>query len=236
MSDTLVIIPTFNNAGTLENVLQRCLAQGLPVLVVDDGSTDTTPAILSGMESQVQVLRHKANMGKGKALKTGFLEARRQGYSYALTIDSDGQHFPEDIPALLAAKGERTLVVGSRSQMGADGGGSFANRFSNFWFHLYTGVRLPDTQTGFRVYPLNHLPSLGLLSSRYEAELTLLVFSAWKGLKMQPVPVRVAYPEDRVSHFRPGADFTRISLLNTVLLFVALLYGWPRTLLRRLLR
>ena len=238
MKDTLIIVPTYNNAGTLENVLQRCRAQGLPVLVVDDGSTDATAAILDGMgpEAKLEVIHHKVNMGKGKALKTGFLEARRRGYAYALTIDSDGQHFPEDIPALLAAKGEKTLVVGSRSQMGADGGGSFANRFSNFWFHLYTGVRLPDTQTGFRLYPLNVLPSLGLLSSRYEAELTLLVFSAWKGLKMQPVPVRVAYPEDRISHFRPGADFTRISLLNTVLLFVALFYGWPRTLLRHLSR
>ena len=238
MKDTLIIVPTYNNAGTLENVLQRCRAQGLPILVVDDGSTDATAAILDGMgpEAKLEVIHHKVNMGKGKALKTGFLEARRRGYAYALTIDSDGQHFPEDIPALLAAKGEKTLVVGSRSQMGADGGGSFANRFSNFWFHLYTGVHLPDTQTGFRLYPLNVLPSLGLLSSRYEAELTLLVFSAWKGLKMQPVPVRVAYPEDRISHFRPGADFTRISLLNTVLLFVALFYGWPRTLLRRLSR
>lgn len=234
MSDTLVIIPTFNNAGTLENVLQRCLAQGLPVLIVDDGSTDATPAILGGMGSQVQVLRHKANMGKGKALKTGFLEARRQGYAYALTIDSDGQHFPEDIPALLAAKGERTLVVGSRSQMGADGGGSFANRFSNFWFRLFTGVSLPDTQTGFRLYPLRRLPSLTILSSRYEAELALLVFSAWKGLELKPVAVRVAYPEDRVSHFRPGADFFRISVLNTVLLLISLFYGWPRTLLRRI--
>lgn len=234
MSDTLVVIPTYNNAGTLENVLLRCQTQGLPILVVDDGSTDSTQAILEKVGCAF--VRHPRNQGKGKALKTGFLEARKQGYSYVLTIDSDGQHFPEDIPVLLAAKGERTLVAGSRSQMGANGGGSFANRFSNFWFHLYTGVRLPDTQTGFRLYPLNHLPSPGLLSSRYEAELTLLVFSAWKGLKMQPVPVRVAYPEDRVSHFRPGADFTRISLLNTVLLFVALLYGWPRTLLRRLLR
>ena len=238
MKDTLIIVPTYNNACTLENVLQRCRAQGLPILVVDDGSTDATAAILDGMgpEAKLEVIHHKVNMGKGKALKTGFLEARRRGYAYALTIDSDGQHFPEDIPALLAAKGEKTLVVGSRSQMGADGGGSFANRFSNFWFHLYTGVHLPDTQTGFRLYPLNVLPSLGLLSSRYEAELTLLVFSAWKGLKMQPVPVRVAYPEDRISHFRPGADFTRISLLNTVLLFVALFYGWPRTLLRHLSR
>jgi glycosyltransferase involved in cell wall biosynthesis len=258
MSDTLVIVPTYNNAGTLENVLQRCLNQGLPVLVVDDGSTDGTREILEKMPGlaghdgnimsgrpdfvmadsdrpSLSIIRHPKNLGKGKALKTGFLEARKQGYQYALTIDSDGQHYPEDIPVLLAAKGERTLVVGSRSQMGADGGGSFANRFSNFWFHLYTGVRLPDTQTGYRLYPLQELPSLALLSARYEAELTLLVFSAWKGLTLKPVPVNVAYPEDRVSHFRPGADFTRISLLNTLLLLVALLYGWPRTLLRRLL-
>jgi glycosyltransferase involved in cell wall biosynthesis len=233
MNDTLVIVPTYNNAGTLENVLRRCLDQGLPVLVVDDGSTDGTPEILARMD--VPCVRHPENQGKGRALKTGFLEARKQGYQYALTIDSDGQHYPEDIPALLAAKGERTLVVGSRSQMGADGGGSFANRFSNFWFHLYTGVRLPDTQTGFRLYPLQVLPSLNLLSARYEAELTLLVFSAWKGLELKPVPVNVDYPEDRVSHFRPGADFTRISLLNTLLLLVALLYGWPRTLLRRIM-
>jgi len=239
MNDTLVIVPTYNNAGTLENVLRRCLDQGLPVLVVDDGSTDGTEGILEGMRSRVKpgmrVVTHAENRGKGNALKTGFLEARRLGYKYALTIDSDGQHYPEDIPALLAAKGERTLVVGSRSQMGADGGGSFANRFSNFWFHLYTGVRLPDTQTGFRLYPLQVLPSLNLLSARYEAELTLLVFSAWKGLELKPVPVNVDYPEDRVSHFRPGADFTRISLLNTLLLLVALLYGWPRTLLRRIM-
>ena len=233
MSDTLVIVPTYNNAGTLENVLQRCLNQGLPVLVVDDGSTDGTSQILARLG--VPSVRHPENRGKGRALKTGFLEARKQGYRYALTIDSDGQHYPEDIPALLAAKGERTLVVGSRSQMGADGGGSFANRFSNFWFHLYTGVRLPDTQTGFRLYPLEVLPSLNLLSARYEAELTLLVFSAWKGLQLKPVPVNVDYPEDRVSPFRPGADFTRISLLNTLLLLVALFYGWPRTLLRRIL-
>ena len=243
MSDTLVIVPTYNNAGTLENVLQRCLKQGLPVLVVDDGSTDGTAGILDGMRDlegvmadsdrpSLSIVRHPENKGKGCALKTGFLEARSLGYKYALTIDSDGQHYPEDIPALLEAKGERTLVVGSRSRMGADGGGSFANRFSNFWFRLYTGVNLPDTQTGYRLYPLQELPSLTLLSARYEAELTLLVFSAWKGLELKPVPVHVDYPEDRVSHFRPGADFLRISLLNTLLLLVAIFYGWPRTLLR----
>lgn len=233
MKDTLLIVPTYNNAGTLEEVLVRCQKQGLPLLVVDDGSTDGTKEILSRLG--VKTLTHPENKGKGQALKTAFQYARKEGYAYAITLDSDGQHFPEDIPALLAQKGENTLVVGSRSQMGANGGGSFANRFSNFWFHLYTGVSLPDTQTGYRLYPLRRLPSLKLLSARYEAELTLLVFSAWKGIELKPVPVQVAYPEDRVSHFRLGADFLRISLLNTALLFISLFYGWPRTLLRHIL-
>ncbi len=236
MSDTIVIIPTYNNALTLEDVVKRCLELGLPLLVIDDGSTDGTACILETLD--VKHLTHEKNRGKGVALRTGLREARKQGYRYAVTIDSDGQHYPEDIPALLEAKGERTLVVGSRN-LKADGmpsGNSFANKFSNFWFRLQTLHNLPDTQTGLRVYPLSSIPGLWLLTSRYEAELTLLVFSAWKGLKLKPVPVRVAYPEDRVSHFRPFADFFRISVLNTVLCIFALIYGYPRMLLNLILR
>ena len=113
-------------------------------------------------------------------------------------------------------------------------GNTFANRFSNFWFHLQTGLRLPDTQTGFRVYPLLHLPCLKLLTYRYESELELLVFSAWRGVHIVPVPVSVSYPADRVSHFRPFRDFLRISLLNTVLCLLAIVYGYPRMLLNRM--
>lgn len=283
-ADTVILIPTYNNAGTLADVVRRALQQGLPVMVVDDGSTDGTAEVLSGLQSAVRaqnkafscpdcgdaerevfpsakkiadatgntslsdnetsdaaekaslsVIRHVVNQGKGVALKTGFQEALRLGYSYAVTLDADGQHHPEDVPVLLAQKGEKTLVVGSRSIRGKDGRSSFANKFSNFWFTLYTWIKLPDTQTGYRLYPLKNLPSRRLLSARYEAELTLLVFSTWKGLKLVPVPVQVEYPEDRVTHFRPGKDFTRISILNTLLLFVALFYGYPRTLLRKLL-
>ena len=254
--ECLIIVPTYNNAGTLRDVISRILELDLPVLVVNDGSTDETADILAEMsdrwaspgaslrdpiranapgEAHLSVITHRKNKGKGVALKTGFREALRLGYRYAVTIDADGQHFPEDIPLLLSQAGKRTLVVGSRPVQGADGGSSFANRFSNFWFRLYTGCDLPDTQTGFRLYPLQELPSLTLMSARYEAELSLLVFSAWKGLRLMPVPVRVAYPEDRVSHFRPTWDFLRISLLNTVLLLLALVYGWPRILFRRLL-
>ena len=237
-TDTVILIPTYNNAGTLADVVRRALQQGLPVLVVDDGSTDGTSDVLAELSAEesatLSVIHHATNQGKGVALKTGFQEALKLGYSYAVTLDADGQHHPEDVPVLLAQKGEKTLVVGSRSIRGMDGGSSFANKFSNFWFTLYTWIKLPDTQTGYRLYPLKALPSLKLLSARYEAELTLLVFSAWKGLKLVPVPVQVEYPEDRVTHFRPGKDFTRISILNTLLLFVALFYGYPRTLFRKI--
>ena len=227
------VIPTYENGGTVAGVVQGVLAQGLPVIVVDDGSTDGTESRLEGLG--IRYLRHARNRGKGRALRTGLEEARREGYRYALTIDADGQHDPADIPSLVAAAAPRTLVVGSRNLAadGMPGGNTFANRFSNFWFTLQTARRLPDTQTGFRVYPLEDLPSLKLLTARYEAELTLLVFSAWKKLKLVPVPVRVYYPEDRVSHFRPFADFLRISVLNTFLCLLALVYGYPRMLLGR---
>ena len=227
------VIPTYNNGGTVAEVVRRVLQQGLPVIVVDDGSTDGTQDALKGLD--IKILRHSQNRGKGIALRTGLEEARRLGYRQALTIDADGQHDPSDIPALVAAAAPRTLVVGSRNiaAEGMSSGSTFANRFSNFWFTLQTAHKLTDTQTGFRIYPLEDLPSLKLLTARYEAELTLLVFSAWKGLKLVPVPVKVYYPEDRVSHFRPFADFFRISVLNTVLCVLALLYGYPRMLIGR---
>lgn len=233
MTDTVVIIPTYNNAGTLKDVLSRTLAQGLPIVVVDDGCTDGTREILSGFKD-VTVIAHPKNQGKGATLKTAFRWALEKGYAYAVTIDSDGQHYPEDIPELLKAKGERTIVVGSRTTRGANAGGSFANRFSNFWFTAYTGISLTDTQTGFRLYPLHDLPSLKVVGNRYEAELSLLLFSAWKGLSLVPVQVRVNYPKDRVTHFRPFQDFMRITLVNIIGLPLDIFYGWPRILLRKL--
>ncbi len=233
MTDTIVIIPTYNNAGTLQDVLSRTMAQGLPVVVVDDGCTDNTREILAGFKD-VNVIAHPKNLGKGAALKTAFRWALENGYSYAVTIDSDGQHYPEDIPLLIKEKGENTLVVGSRTTRGANAGGSFANRFSNFWFTAYTGIRLTDTQTGFRLYPLRDLPSMKVVGNRYEAELSLLLFSAWKGLRLVPVQVRVNYPRDRVTHFRPFQDFMRITLVNIIGLPLAIFYGWPRILLRKL--
>ena len=100
---------------------------------------------------------------------------------------------------------------------------------------VQTCRRVPDTQTGFRLYPLRKLWGYRLLTARYEAELELLVFAAWHGVAIHSIPVDVYYPpaEERVSHFRPGADFARISALNTLLCGLAVVYGLPCWLWRK---
>ena len=232
------VIPTYNNVRTVADIVRRTLAVCSDVIVVNDGSTDDTLQELQPFGDTIRIITYSRNRGKGYALRRGLEAARKAGFDYAVTIDSDGQHSPEEIPNLINALSTlhsplSTLVVGSRN-LQADGmpaGNTFANRFSNFWFHLQTGLRLPDTQTGFRVYPLHNLPCLSLLTYRYESELELLVFSAWRGVRIVPVPVSVSYPADRVSHFRPFRDFFRISLLNTILCLLAIVYGYPRMLL-----
>ena len=241
-----IIIPTYNNATTLANVVERSLSVCADVIVVNDGSTDNTTDILSAI-SGVTLVSYSPNKGKGYALCEGFRKAKAMGFDYAITLDADGQHFPEDVPALLATLDEeseknngKVLVVGSRNlnAPGMPSGNTFANRFSNFWFAVQTAQRLPDTQTGFRIYPLHHLPNLNLITRRYESELELLVFSAWRNVRIVPSPVRVYYPpaEERVSHFRPFADFARISVLNTFLCIAALVYGYPSMLIRRMFK
>lgn len=244
-NEVCAVIPTYQNAKTLLQVVADVHRVVDTVFVVDDGSNDGTAALLdkaTGNERPEKVLTHPKNCGKGAALKTGLTYARQQGFRYAVTVDADGQHRANDIPALLKAVEEEpdALAIGSRGLQHENmpAKSTFANRFSNFWFALQTLQRLPDTQSGLRVYPLRRLHGLRWMSARYEAELTLLVFSAWAGVKLLPVPVSVYYPprDQRVTHFRPGRDFTRISVLNTLLCFLMVVYGWPRIFCRQIAR
>ena len=244
-NEVCAVIPTYQNAKTLLKVVADVHRVVDTVFVVDDGSNDGTAALLdkaTGNERPEKVLTHPKNCGKGAALKTGLTYARQQGFRYAVTVDADGQHRADDIPALLKAVEEEpdALAIGSRGLQHENmpAKSTFANRFSNFWFALQTLQRLPDTQSGLRVYPLRRLHGMHWMSARYEAELTLLVFSAWAGVKLLPVPVSVYYPprDQRVTHFRPGRDFTRISVLNTLLCFLMVVYGWPRIFCRQIAR
>lgn len=244
-NEVCAVIPTYQNAKTLLKVVADVHRVVDTVFVVDDGSNDGTAALLdkaTGNERPEKVLTHPKNCGKGAALKTGLTYARQQGFRYAVTVDADGQHRADDIPALLKAVEEEpdALAIGCRGLQHENmpAKSTFANRFSNFWFALQTLQRLPDTQSGLRIYPLRCLHGLRWMSARYEAELTLLVFSAWAGVKLLPVPVSVYYPprDQRVTHFRPGRDFTRISVLNTLLCFLMVVYGWPRIFCRQIAR
>lgn len=234
-----VIIPTYNNAGTIVDVVIRAKQYCSDVYVVLDGCTDDTLIKLDCLNDRPSIVEIKNNTGKGNAIRIGFKRAIKDGFSYAITLDADGQHYPEDIPSFLTANRRfpEAIIVGRRIGLkNADRSRSskFANTFSNFWFFLQTLIPLRDTQTGYRLYPLKRLPSLSILTSRYEAELELLVFSAWRGTRIVSQDVRVFYPprEDRVSHFRPFTDFLRITVLNVVLCVLALIYGLPRTILR----
>ena len=231
---TCAVIPTYNNLATAKDIVIRTL-EYLPVIVVADGPTDGTLASLQTIkDDRLVIVSYPTNKGKGYALKRGFLKAKELGYTHVLTIDSDGQHYPEDIPAMLRMSAVRpeAIILGTRvlAQKNMPVKNTFANRFSNFWFTFQTGVSLSDTQTGFRIYPLQGLHGLHFMTRRYEAELMLLVFSAWADTPIIPVNVRVYYPpkEERISYFRPMRDFTRISVLYTLLCALAIVYGWPR--------
>lgn len=226
-----VIVPTYNNQKTLKRVLDSVLLYTTNIIVVNDGSTDDTSRILEDYPQLAQVHFPK-NSGKGMALRKGFNEAIRLGFDFAVTIDSDGQHFATDIPQFISeiSNENPVLVIGSRNMMqeGVPKKSSFGNKFSNFWFWFETGNRLEDTQSGFRLYPLKHIPK-NYFTTKFEFEIEVIVRSAWKGIPVKNIPIQVLYdPTERVSHFRPFQDFTRISILNTVLVFITLFYIKPR--------
>lgn len=232
-----IIVPTYNNEKTLERILNQIIEISSPqqLIVVNDGSTDSTASILEGLKHKITLISYPKNKGKGYALRQGFKKSIELGYENAITIDSDGQHFPSDIPLMI--EGAKTnvgaVLMGTRNmeQEGVPSKSSFGNRFSNFWFLVETAISLPDTQTGFRLYPLSKMKKMCLLTRKFELEIEVIVRLAWKNVSFVSVPIRVLYDaEERVSHFRPAHDFFRISVLNTVLVLAALLYYYPKKL------
>lgn len=234
-----VIIPTYNNAGTLARIIGDVAVYTRQIIVVNDGSTDDTALIVKEFPF-AQLISYPKNVGKGWALRKAFKYATAEGYNYAVTIDSDGQHFAKDLPAFIGKleTAPEAIIVGSRNmdQATIPGKSSFGHKFSNFWFKVETGVDCPDTQSGFRLYPLHLLKDTKFITRKYEFEIEVLVRAAWKGVALDSVPVTVHYEpkETRVSHFRPFQDFSRVSVLNTFLVIIAFAYIKPRDFFRSL--
>jgi len=234
-----VLIPTYNNDRTLKRVINGVLKYTESVIIINDGSTDTTSQILEEYPSLEQIHIPK-NKGKGNALRLGFKLAEETGFEYAITIDSDGQHFPEDISVFIDAlensETKNILLIGARNMEheSVPGGSSFGNKFSNFWYRLETGIELSDTQSGYRMYPLKEINKIKFYTSKFEFEIENIVKAAWRGITVKNVPIKVLYDEsERVSHFRPFKDFARISILNTWFVLVTFLFIKPRNLFRK---
>ncbi|MFK5878058.1 MAG: DUF2062 domain-containing protein [Flavobacteriaceae bacterium] len=232
-----VLIPTYNNEKTLQKVIESVLIYASEVIIINDGSTDSTSKILENFPKLTQIHFQK-NKGKGMALRAGFKKAFTDGFDYAITIDSDGQHYADDIPVFIdeLKKNEGALLIGSRNMAheSVPKNSSFGNKFSNFWFWAETGIKLTDTQSGFRLYPLMVMDSITFYTSKFEFEIESIVKVSWRGVEVKNVPIKVLYNDERVSHFRPYKDFARISVLNTWLILVALLYIKPRNLFRKM--
>ncbi|MGQ9589226.1 MAG: glycosyltransferase family 2 protein [Planctomycetota bacterium] len=214
--EAAALIPNFNHGRTLADVLERTLAVLPRVLVVDDGSTDDSWRAIASFGGRVRSLRHPSNLGKGRALRDGLRLLAADGFTHAIALDSDGQHFPEDIPRLLEASSlaPEALAVGERDMRAAPWRSRFGLFFSNACLRVLAGARLRDSQCGFRSYPLRAISELELFGDRYEFELEVLLKAAWAGVPIRAVPIRVTYepPGGRISHFRPARDFLRVAL------------------------
>lgn len=227
-----VIIPVYNHGATLAEVVRKAQGLGLPIFVVDDGSTDGGPSTVADLRG-VCLLRHGVNRGKGAALLTG-MRAAAPTARWAITLDADGQHDPDDARALVRAipQGVRPLVVGCRRGMLATGApwtSRFGREFSNFWIRMAGGPRAADSQSGFRIYPLPETLDLGVRAGKYQFEIEVLVKAHWHGLALIEAPIGVTYqPETgRISHFHPFFDFLRNSGTFSRLIFQRIIFRRP---------
>ena len=214
----VVVAPSFNNAATLAGIVRRVRALDLPLIVVNDGSTDDTVAILARLEAVdggITVVTHPRNRGKAAALASGFAAASDVGYTHAVTIDTDGQLDPEQIPSLLsfARRTPHALVIGQRDENteGYPAKNRIGRRVSNLFVWMQSGVRVADSQCGFRVYPLDFMRTVRTYASRYGFETEIITRAGWAGRPVVGAAVRCHYfpPGKAVSHFRPYLDSFR---------------------------
>lgn len=212
----VVVIPAFNEAQGIRSLVEEARERAASVIVVDDGSTDTTAACLEGLG--IAILRNPVNMGKGATLQRGFAAALRMGASAVITLDGDGQHRPSDIPRLLAAAEAwpGRIIIGARTgnRRAAPLLRRFANRFADFWISWAAGCRMiPDSQSGFRLYPaelLRQVPLRPDTRNTFVFESEILIIAAHLGWYSEAVAIETIYHRDGTSNFRAWADTWQI--------------------------
>jgi glycosyltransferase involved in cell wall biosynthesis len=207
-NSVLALVPAWNEAVRIRPVLEG-IRPFLPVLVVDDGSTDDTPAL--SRASGATVVCHDQNQGKGAALRTGFAWALQEGYDAVLTLDADGQHDPADIPKFLDAyqADAGALVIGQRNFSQMPFPRKYVNPFGSWLLSLALGVRIYDNQSGYRLYTRRVLEALDPTSAGFELEVEVIVQAVRKEMRIGWVEIRTIYGTGKKSYFDPVEDTAR---------------------------
>lgn len=219
INDVVVLIPAYNEAATIRNLVERTLKIVPSVVVVDDGSSDTTAAQLNDLP--VTLLRNERNLGKAASLWKGFDYALAHGAQFVVTLDGDGQHSPEDIGRLLntARRFPDSIIIGARlhDRKNFPARRYYANQFARFWISWAAGYAIADTQSGFRVYPatlLRRLTRREVSWNGFVFESEVLIVAGNLGVRSVAVSIPGIYPKlARASHFRPVRDIARIVLM-----------------------
>ena len=224
MKNITIIIPVYNNPKTIKQVVEDALLLNMFVIVIDDGS-DVEVGSLLDEHSNLIVLRHNQNRGKGVAILTGVKEAKKRGFEYVVSIDGDGQHYPKEIEHLLPFIKDENIVIGNRKfEENVPNSSKFGRQFSNFWIWAESGRWLEDTQSGFRAYPVSIL-DLNLTQGRYDLEIEVLIKHLWSRRDIKEVAIEVYYPPKgtRVSHFDKVQDNIRLSKIHSRLFILNIL-------------
>lgn len=206
-----VIIPSFNGAKTIGEIVKKVRAQNIEVIVVDDGSYDATSQRAAG--AGAITLRNETNSGKGVSLRKGFAYALAQGYDTIIAMDGDGQHRPEDINNFLNAQQDNpgvAMIIGNR--MRTPEGMPFLRRVTNssmsFLISCLCWQWIPDSQNGFRLIKAGILKNITLKSSRFEIESEIILEAAKRGVKIMSIDTKTVY-ENHSSLIHPLKDTMR---------------------------
>jgi len=214
-----VVIPAYNEAATIRDVVERTLKHASSVIVVDDGSTDDTIARLEGLP--ITLIRHERNLGKAASIFSGAREAMHRGARGIVTLDGDGQHDADDLRKILPAAALRpnAIIVGARlhARDTIPRPRYLANRFANVWIGWAAGQPIADSQSGFRYYPATVFETLDLRHDRASSfvfESEVLIAAARSGIELAFVPISVRYANPaRASHLHPVFDIARIAVM-----------------------
>ncbi len=209
-----LLIPAYNEEKNIVNIIRESFQHVQDIFVVDDGSEDRTAILAS--QAGAHVITHKENMGKGRALLTGFSKIIKDDFDAVITMDADGQHLPSEIPKLKAGfeRGDSDIIIGERliNRRIMPMHRLIANRIGEFFISLAMGARIRDTQSGFRIYGKEVIKNIQIETKGFEMETEILLKSRGAGFRIGTVPVTTVYQENYSSHFRPIRDFYRISI------------------------